>query len=122
MKKSILIIAIMLAGVQMQAQQRDRLAELEVACRNEAVTYTSVAPDGTLWMATLCGEIFRAGNIHSPWRTLQKGDPFRSSIDSYEDIIAFDSNTAVIVGYGDFIKRTTDGGRTWKNIRYTTQR
>ena len=121
MKKSILIIALLLATVA-RAQQRDRLAELEVACRNEAVTYTSVAPDGTLWMATLCGEIFRADNIHSPWRTLQKGDPFRSSIDSYEDIIAFDSNTAVIVGYGDFIKRTTDGGRTWKNIRYTTRR
>ncbi len=120
-KKTILIIALLLATVA-QAQQRDRLAELEVVCRNEAVTYTSVAPDGTLWMATLCGEIFRADNIHSPWRTLQKGELFRSPIDSYEDIIAFDSNTAVIVGNGDFIKRTTDGGRSWENIRYTTQR
>lgn len=118
----LLALALLLLATVAQAQQRDRLAELEVACRNEAVTYTSVTPDGTLWMATHCGEIFRAGNIHSPWRTLQKGELFRSSIDSYEDIIAFDSNTAIIVGNGDFIKRTTDGRRTWKNIRYTTRR
>lgn len=62
----LLALALLLLATAARGQQRDRLAELEVLCRNEAVTYTSVAPDGTLWMATNCGEIFRADNIHSP--------------------------------------------------------
>ncbi len=52
MKKSILILITFLLLISVQAQQRDRLGELDVVCRNEIVTHTSVAPDGTLWRAT----------------------------------------------------------------------
>ena len=68
-----LLFIIFLLTVSVQAQQRNRLGELDVVCRNEIVTHTSVAPDGTLWMATECGEIYRADDIHSPWRILKEG-------------------------------------------------
>jgi hypothetical protein len=67
MKKPFLIFIVLLLSVAVQAQQRDRLAELDVVCRNEMVTHTSVAPDGTLWMATQCGDfsIDTAGHMES---------------------------------------------------------
>ena len=55
MKKTALLVLTLLLIIAAQAQQRDRLAELNVLCLNAFVTYTSVAPDGTLWMATHCG-------------------------------------------------------------------
>ena len=122
--KRIILLATLLLTSSLQAQQRDRLAELNPACRNEAVTHTSVAPDGSLWMVSQCGEIFRADNIHSPWRTLEKGS-LGSLGKNYNNIIAFDYNTAVILGniwadgFKD-IKRTSTGGLMWDKIEYSS--
>ena len=109
-----------------QAQERDRLTELPVECLNPAVTYTSVAPDGSLWMVTHCDEIFRADDIHSPWKILQEGELGSRSWDgeNYENIIAFDRNTAVIVGYmwGEYFKRTTTKGLLWDSVKYVSNK
>ena len=122
MKKTALFLMFVLTLSQMGwAQQRDRLAELNVVCRNEIVTHTSVAPDGTLWMATMCGEIYRADDIHSPWQILQEGELL--SDDNFENIAAFDRNTAVIVGnMWSYIKRTSTGGQSWDSVKYVSKR
>ena len=121
---TLLFLALLLPTTA-DAQQRDRLAELNVACLNEFVTYTSVAPDGSLWMATDCGEIFRADDIHSPWITLKKESNGRDEIDeTFENIVAFDRNTAIIVGnmWGGYFKRTTNRGKTWSKVKYDSKR
>ena len=121
----ILLLLTLLLPTTADAQQRDRLAELNVACLNEFLTYTSVAPDGSLWMATMCGEIFRADDIHSPWITLKKESHGRDEIDeTFENIVAFDRNTAIIVGnmWGDYFKRTTNRGKTWSKVKYDSKR
>lgn len=121
-KYSLLILSLLLAAtMQVQAQQRDRLAELNVVCRNAIVTYTSVAPDGTLWMATMCGEIYRADDIHSPWKILKEGELL--SDEEFENIAAFDRNTAVIVGnMWSYIRRTSTGGKLWNRVKYVSKR
>lgn len=119
-----LLFIIFLLTVSVQAQQRDRLGELDVVCRNEIVTHTSVAPDGTLWMATECGEIYRADDIHSPWRILKEGSLGGDQGETFENIVAFDRNTAVIVGnmWRKYFKRTTTGGQSWDEIKYNSKR
>ncbi len=114
----------LLLTVSAQAQQRDRLGELDVVCRNEWVTHTSVAPDGTLWMATECGEIYHAADIHSPWRILKEGSLGGDQGETFENIVAFDRNTAVIVGnmWRGYFRRTTTGGQSWDEIKYDSKR
>ena len=122
-RNGLFVIALLLV-ISVQAQQRDRLGELDVVCRNEIVTHTSVAPDGTLWMATLCGEIYRADDIHSPWRILKEGSLGGDQGETFENIVAFGRNTAVIVGYmwRNCFKRTTTGGQSWDEIKYDSKR
>lgn len=124
MKKALLVLITFLLAVSVQAQQRDRLGELDVVCRNERVTYTSVAPDGTLWMTTNCGEIYHAADIHSPWRILKEGSLGGDQGETFENIVAFDRNTAVIVGnmWRGYFKRTTTGGQSWDEIKYDSKR
>ena len=124
MKKLTIIIIILLLANAAEAQERDRLSELDVVCRNEFVTYTSVAPDGSLWMATHCGEIYRADNIHSPWHILKEGELGGNRDETFENIVAFDHDTAVIVGnmWGNYFKRTTSGGKTWDKVNYSNKR
>ncbi|MBP5496828.1 MAG: hypothetical protein J6X98_06640 [Bacteroidales bacterium] len=124
MKKTLLVFITLLLAVSVQAQQRDRLGELDVVCRNEIVTHTSVAPDGTLWMATRCGEIYRADDIHSPWRILKEGSLGGDQGETFENIVAFDRSTAVIVGYmwRNCFKRTATGGQSWDEIKYDSKR
>ena len=124
MKKTLLVLITFLLAVSVQAQQRDRLGELDVVCRNEWVTHTSVAPDGTLWMATECGEIYRAADIHAPWRILKEGSLGGDQGETFENIVAFDRNTAVIVGnmWPSYFKRTTTGGQSWDKIKYDSKR
>lgn len=114
----------LLLAISVQAQERDRLGELDVVCRNEWVTHTSVAPDGTLWMATECGEIYRADDIHSPWRILKEGSLGGDQGETFENIVAYDRNTAVIVGnmWRGYFKRTTTGGQSWNEIKYDSKR
>lgn len=122
-RNGLFVIAFLLA-VSVQAQQRDRLGELDVVCRNEIVTHTSVAPDGTLWMATECGEIYRADDIHSPWRILKEGSLGGDQGETFENIVAYDRNTAVIVGnmWRGYFRRTTSGGQSWDEIKYDSKR
>ena len=123
MKKVFVLLLAIFATIPFESihAQRDRLAELNVVCRNEIVTHTSVAPDGTLWMATMCGEIYRADDIHSPWQILQEGELL--SDDNFENIAAFDRNTAVIVGnMWSYIKRTSTGGKLWNKVKYVSKR
>ena len=125
MKKTVLFLTLMLTFSQLGwAQQRDRLAELNVVCRNWAVTHTSVAPDGSIWMATMCNEIYRADDIHSPWQIIQEGELGGFLGETFENITAFDRNTAVIVGHmwGNFFKHTTTGGKSWDSIPYVSKR
>ena len=123
MKKVFVLLLAIFATIPFESihAQRDRLAELNVVCRNEIVTHTSVTPDGTLWMATMCGEIYRADDIHSPWQILQEGELL--SDDNFENIAAFDRNTAVIVGnMWSYIKRTSTGGKLWNKVKYVSKR
>ena len=123
MKKVYVLLLAIFATIPFESihAQRDRLAELNMVCRNEIVTHTSVAPDGTLWMATMCGEIYRADDIHSPWQILQEGELL--SDDNFENIAAFDRNTAVIVGnMWSYIKRTSTGGQSWDIVKYVSKR
>ena len=125
MKMSVLFLTLMASLLPAGwAQQRDRLAELNPVCRNWAVTYTSVAPDGSLWMATHCGEIYLADNIHSSWKIIRKGALGGFSDETFENIVALDRKTAVIVGlmWGDYFKRTTTGGRLWEKVKYVSKR
>lgn len=113
-KTTLLIIALAVVSGALQAQKRDRLAELPIECINPYVTHTSVAPDGSLWMVTECSEIFHANNIHSSWHIIKEGQ-LGSSGEEYENVTAFDRNTVVLSGLiwdGD-IKRTSTGGRLW---------
>lgn len=124
MKKIVLILLSLLLVVTAKAQQRDRLAELNLVCRNAFVTHTSVAPDGTLWMATMCGEIYRADDIHSPWKIVQEGELGGKLGETFENIVAFDRNTAVIVGdmWDGYFLRTTTGGQSWDKVEYSSKR
>lgn len=123
--KKIILLAIFLLAINAQAQERDRRAELHMECHNPHIIHISVAPDGSLWMvSSLCGEIFQADNIHSTWRTVEKGESL-SVGKGYENITAFNHNTAVISGNiwaGGFkdIKRTSTGGLMWEKIKYSS--
>lgn len=122
MKKIVLSLTLMLALLQIGwAQQRDRLAELDLVCTNWIVTHASVAPDGSIWMATRCGEIYRADDIYSTWQILQEGELL--SDEDFENIAAFDRNTAVMVGnMWSYIKRTSTGGQSWDSVKYVSKR
>lgn len=116
MKKSILIIALLLATVA-QAQQRDRRVELNIACLRKG----HVAPDGSIWIATRCGCVYRANSIGSTWRTMRKPEEGNWFYDeSYENVVAFNRNTAVGFGnmHGNYMMRTSTGGIWWDTVRF----
>ena len=75
-------------------------------------------------MATHCGEIYRADDIHSPWYILKEGSLGGDMGETFENIVAFDGNTAVIVGnmWGCYFKRTTTGGRSWDKVKYVSKK
>ena len=122
MKKRVLFLTLMLALLRVGwAQQRDRLVELNVVCSNWIVTHTTVAPDGSIWMATRCGEIYCADDIHSTWHIIQEGE--LGGFNGFENIAAFDRNTAFIVGnMWSYFLRTTTGGQLWDSVSYESKR
>ena len=125
MKRAVIFLTLMTGLLPAGwTQQRDRLAELNPVCRNWAVTHTSVAPDGSLWMATQCGEIYRAEGIHSSWEIIRKGELSGFSDETFENIVALDRKTALIVGHmwDDYFKCTTTGGRLWDKVKYVSKR
>ena len=112
MKKTILIIALLLATVA-QAQQRDRRVDLTIECGSSA----SVAPDGSIWICTKCGEVYKADSIGASWRTLMKKKDVWSDI-HLECVVPFDRNTAVTMGFMKYLLRTSTGDTVWERIPY----
>ena len=114
MKKTILIIiAILMAAGQIQAQQRDRRVDLTIECGRSA----SVAPDGSIWICTSCGEVYKADSIGTSWRTLMKKKDVWSDI-HLECVVPFDRNTAVTMGFKKYLLRTSTGDTVWERIPY----
>ena len=112
MKKTILIIIAILSAVsQIQAQPRDRLADLYVDCYRKA----SVGIDGSLWLCTACGYLYRADNIHSPWRTVVKPKEDDWNHITFEDVAAFNRNVAIAVGYHLWDKVLRITGSLWND-------
>lgn len=116
MKKSILIIALLLATVA-QGQQRDRRVDLTISCGYRIDLSTT----GRLWIATRCGEVFTADSIGATWRTAIKDeDPMHIGGATLERIAAFGDDIAVAAGYmhgGDYVLRTTTGGAVWDTVQ-----
>lgn len=119
MKKSILIIALLLATVA-QGQQRDRRVDLTISCGYRIDLSTT----GRLWIGTRCGEVFTADSIGATWRTAIKDeDPMHIGGATLERIAAFGDDIAVAAGYmhgGDYVLRTTTGGAVWDTVQVDT--
>lgn len=116
MKKSILIIVLLLAAVA-QGQQRDRRVDLTISCGYRIDLSTT----GRLWIGTRCGDIFTADSIGATWRTAIKDeDPMHIGGATLERIAAFGDDIAVAAGYmhgGDYVLRTTTGGAVWDTVQ-----
>lgn len=118
MKKTILIIiTTLMAAGQIQAQQRDRRVDLEVECGRKA----SVAPDGSIWICTMCGDVYKADGIGTSWRTLMKKKDIWSDI-HLECVVPFDRNTAVTMGFKEYLLRTSTGDTVWEHIPYESMK
>jgi hypothetical protein len=91
----LLILTFAIASGSVSGQQRDRLADLGVQC----YLHGAVAPDGSLWLGTACGYLYRADNIHSPWRTMVKPPENSWRHITFEGVAPFNRNVAVAVGY-----------------------
>ncbi len=119
MKKTILIIALLLATVA-QGQQRDRRVDLTISCGYRIDLSTT----GRLWIGTRCGDIFTADSIGATWRTAIKDeDPMHIGGATLERIAAFGDDIAVAAGYmhgGDYVLRTTTGGAVWDTVQVDT--
>lgn len=119
MKKTILIIALLLATVA-QGQQRDRRVDLTISCGYRIDLSTT----GRLWIGTRCGDIFTADSIGATWRTAIKDeDPMHIGGATLERIAAFGDDIAVAAGYmhgGGYVLRTTTGGAVWDTVQVDT--
>ena len=119
MKKTILIIALLLAAVA-QAQQRDRRVDLTISCGYRIDLSTT----GRLWIGTRCGDIFTADSIGATWRTAIKDeDPMHIGGATLERIAAFGDDIAVAAGFmysGGYVLRTTTGGAVWDTVQVDT--
>lgn len=116
MKKTILIIALLLATVA-QGQQRDRRVDLTISCGYRIDLSTT----GRLWIGTRCGEVFTADSIGATWRTAIKDeDPMYIGGATLERIAAFGDDIAVAAGYmhgGGYVLRTTTAGAVWDTVQ-----
>lgn len=119
MKKTILIIVLLLATVA-QGQQRDRRVDLTISCGYRIDLSTT----GRLWIGTRCGDIFTADSIGATWRTAIKDeDPMHIGGATLERIAAFGDDIAVAAGYMDgegYVLRTTTGGAVWDTVQVDT--
>ena len=119
MKKTILIIVLLLATVA-QGQQRDRRVDLTISCGYRIDLSTT----GRLWIGTRCGDIFTADSIGATWRTAIKDeDPMHIGGATLERIAAFGDDIAVAAGFmqgGGYVLRTTTGGAVWDTVQVDT--
>ncbi len=122
MKKTILIIALLLATVA-QGQQRDRRVDLHISCGTKA----SVSSTGRLWIASRCGEVYTADSIGATWRTISPRHDHTGEI-----IIPFGDRVALHAGYipidrpetrnfdpqYDCLFRTETEGQQWDTVQF----
>lgn len=115
----ILLMAILLAGT-LHAQQRDRSTELNIQCRHKA----NLAPDGSIWLVTCCGELYCANDINSYWRTLcELKEDWSWKASHFEHVAPFCRTTAATVGYRrNSMLHTTTAGHLWDTIEFETPR
>ena len=110
-----LVLMQALLGMDMQAQQRDRRADLELRCRMDY----AVTPSGRLWIATACGMIYTADNIHSTWHTVKTDDDYLTGL-TFERVAPIDEKTAVVAGFlnpsYNYVMRTTSCGMWWDTV------
>ena len=117
MKQIFLFLTLIIVLLQMGwAQQRDRRADLKVACGY----HIDISSTGRLWLADRCGHIWTADSIGATWRTaFCPADEDYYSGKTFERVAAFGSQTAVAAGYlqpGGFVYRTEDGGHHWDTL------
>ncbi|MBQ3787811.1 MAG: hypothetical protein II849_03275 [Bacteroidales bacterium] len=122
MKKSILIIALLLAAVA-QGQQRDRRVDLNVRCAN----HVGISSSGSVWMVTRCGEVYNADSIGTSWHLHSaKAEGAFNNEPTMDRVAPFGGHTAVVAGFlpdedvhsYNFVMRTTDGGHTWDTVQF----
>lgn len=109
----LLALALLLLATAARGQQRDRRVDLTIECGRSA----SVAPDGSIWICTKCGEVYKADGIDASWRTLMKKKDVWSDI-HLECVVPFDRNTAVTMGFKKYLLRTSTGDTVWERIPY----
>lgn len=127
---TITILALLLALVgSVQAQQRDRRADLKVDCKYDHC----VSDAGRIWLVTRCGKVHTADNINSTWRTAMQPKEEYLSGPSLDRVAAFGDKVAVVAGFisrkgptsnpkwdyelvYDFVLRTTDRGMTFDTV------
>jgi len=114
---SLVITFHILPLTSLHAQQRDRRVDLEVECGRKA----SVAPDGSIWICTMCGDVYKADGIGTSWRTLMKKKDIWSDI-HLECVVPFDRNTAVAMGFKEYLLRTSTGDTVWERIPYESMK
>lgn len=114
---SLVITFHILPLTSLHAQQRDRRVDLEVECGRKA----SVAPDGSIWICTMCGDVYKADGIGTSWRTLMKKKDIWSDI-HLECVVPFDRNTAVTMGFKEYLLRTSTGDTVWERIPYESMK
>ena len=71
--------------------------------------YSLLAIDTVLWAVGADGKIVRSEDAGTSWRV--QSVPVTTH---FQDIAAWDENTAVVVGNGGVILNTRDGGKTWQ--------
>ncbi len=111
------LIILALSVIDIHAQQRDRRADLNISCYLDY----AVSPSGRLWIATRCGMIYTADNIHSTWRTVKSNDDDLSG-KHYERVAPVDEKTAVVAGFlspgYNYVVRTTSSGMWWDTVTF----
>ncbi len=117
MKKIFLVLIIFQLAINVQAQQRDRLADLKIKCGYQI----DLSPTGKLWMSDRCGHIWVADSIGATWRTVLSpiNEDFTAGT-TFERVATFGSDIAVAAGYlqpGKFVLRTADGGHHWDTLQ-----
>ncbi|HSL81270.1 MAG TPA: glycosyl hydrolase [Thermoanaerobaculia bacterium] len=86
----------------------------------------AIHPDypGTWWIAVASGGVWKSDNAGTTWRPVFDGQSSYSigclAIDPENPEVVWvgtgENNSQRSVSYGDGVYKTTDGGRTWKNV------
>jgi len=96
-------------------------------CANQGITFRA-ATDG--WLRSACGDLYRSDDQGRTWRELPADAPpvslFRrsptpGSVGPISFVTWLSESVGLIGGLAAHIARTTDGGKTWTEVRVPTQ-